>query len=98
VAIKQYDRIKEATRGPGDGGEELRHADAAITVAINQSEGLFVEFEAPDGATQRDPELLVELRESLQIGSSRQRDLIKSPGAEEFPRVNGGGIVHSANQ
>ena len=86
-ALGDLDRVLEDFDDPVDGGDDLRRADAAIVVGVQQIEGLRVELEAVRRAAQRHPELLVEVLERGQVGVFLQRHLVHAAGPEEFPPV-----------
>ena len=87
---EQVADVGEVQAGPADGFEDFRDADAAVAIAVNKGEGLFVEFEAFYWAGKGDPEFLVEGGEGAQVGGVFDEDLIKTTEADEFPRVFGG--------
>ena len=60
-ALDQIIWIFELGGGPFDGGEDLRGANAAILVAIDQLQGAGIKLHSFGGAAQRHPQFLIEL-------------------------------------
>ena len=81
-------RIFEGAAGPLDGGDEFGRADAAIVVSVNQGGGLGIELQSGDGASQRDPQFLVELIQTHQIGAGFEPHLVETAGAVESPGMS----------
>ena len=95
TAFEQVVRIFQQAAGPLGGGDEFRHADAAVLVGVNQRERGLVELDARGGTGQRDPKFLVELVEVQEVGPGTDDDLVEAAGAEEPPGMGGiRGITH----
>ena len=84
--------------GPTNGVEQLGNSNAAIMVAVNQGEGLFVEVGAGDGTGQGDPEFLIEFRQVDQIIGGGNDDLVEPADADKIPDVSRGGRGRRAHK
>jgi hypothetical protein len=89
-ALEEIADVFQARGGPFDCLEQLRHADAAVAIVVDQRESFFVELQSFDRAAQGDPKLLVEVFEIQKVGPGFERHLIKSAGTGEIPAVGGG--------
>lgn len=86
-AAQQRLPVLEPRADPFAGGDQLRRADAAIAIEVDQVEGAFVEFEAARGTGQRDPALLVEVTEMEEVVGGIDACLIGAARPEESPGV-----------
>ena len=89
-ALQQYGRVFQAGGGPVHGGNQLRDADAAVAIGIDQRQGFLIEFEALDRAGQRDPQLLVQPVQCEEVLGRGEGDLVEAAGAEKILGVGGG--------
>ena len=67
--------------------ERQAGANAAVAVAVEQTQGGFVQGEAFDRTGEGDPKFLVELVQMGEVGPGLEDDLIESAEANKFPRM-----------
>src|SRR5690606_4035788 len=78
LAGEEDGEVLEVGFGPGDGGEELGGADAAVVVGVEEGEGFLVELEALHGAGEGGPEFLVEGMKIFEVGGGGEGDLVET--------------------
>jgi len=86
-AAEQDVGILEHGAHPPGGGDDLGHADAAITVAVEHLQRAGVELQPRGRAGEHGPQFLVQFAEMAQIVRGLDADLIEATGAEEPPLV-----------
>ena len=86
-ALEQIGRVAEACGGPLDRGNQLRHANAPVTVRIDHCECFLVDFEPLHRAAERHPQLLVERVEVQHVLRRFEGNLVEPARAIEFPTM-----------
>ena len=87
TAIGQHLRVFDSGHGPFAGGYQLGRANAPVLALVNQIQRGAVKFNSPGGASQRHPQLLIQLTDVGNVLACADNDLIHISGTEKLPLV-----------
>ena len=87
AAIGQHLRVFDSGHGPLAGGYQLGWTNAPVLALVNQIQRGAVKFNSPGGASQRHPQLLIQLTDVGNVLTRADNNLVHISGTEKLPLV-----------